>query len=330
MSYNQISSQEFTSTSMYWSVGPAERLIKNAWENKKLASSYLFFGPEGTGRFSLAFSLAKTVNCLDGSFPPCSICSSCMKIEKNNHPDVHLIQKDNSSFIKIEQIHQMQREISMSAFEGKYKVFVILNAEDLTAEAANSLLKVLEEPPRNSLIILIVSDITRIFPTIVSRCQKIRFYPIDPHQAEIILNRDYHLNKSLSHFLAFIFEGRIGEALKFKDRNILNEKNQIIRQFIISPNSLFNKFEYRDRDELNWILKILISCARDIYLLKIGRETSGLINQDLKDQLWALTGKFSFAELEQMLYQLSDNIENIRQNINPRLLVDNLRLLWRK
>jgi len=319
MSYNQIFNQEL-----------AERIIKNAWESRRLASSYLFFGPTGTGRLFLAHSLAKTVNCEARSFPPCLICPSCIKIENNNHPDVHYFQKENSSFIKIEQIHQMQREIYLHPFEAEFKVFIILNAEDLTDEAANCLLKVLEEPPGASLIILIASDLRRIFPTIISRCQKIRFNSKDRGEAEIILNRDYHMDRGLSHFLAFAFEGRLGEALKFKDRNILSEKNQIIRDFIISPNLLFNKFDSKDKEKLNWILKILVSCIRDIYLLKIGADKNELINQDIKDQLSTLAEKFNFADLDRMLLQLCNSKEFLRQNINPRLLVDNLRMLWRR
>ncbi len=338
MYYNQKTSQEFTPKPIVlndklepnWRGTVAERLIKNAWENKRLASSYLFFGPAGTGRLFMARSLAKTVNCQARSFPPCLVCPSCRKIENNNHPDVHYLQKENSSFIRIEQIHQMQREINLSPFEGGHKVFVILNAEDLTPEAENCLLKILEEPPADSLIILIASDLAHIFPTIISRCQKIRFNPTDPREAEIILNRDYNLDKPLSHFLAFVFEGRLGEALKFKDRNILNEKNRIIRQFITSPDSLFNKFNLRDKEQLNFILKILISCVRDIYLLKSGADESELINQDIRDQFLALTERFRFTDLDRMLAQLCNNLENVRQNINPRLVIDNLRLLWRK
>ena len=308
----------------------AERLIKNAWDNKRMSSSYLFFGPSGTGRLSLARSLAKTVNCQANSFPPCLVCYSCIKIEKDNHPDVHYLGKEESSFIKIEQIHQMQRDIFLRPFEGRCKVFIILNAEVLTSEAANCLLKILEEPPADSLIVLIASDLRRIFPTIISRCQKIRFNPKDRHDAEIILNHDYHLDKGLSHFLAFVFEGKLGEALRFKDGDILSEKNQIIKYFVTSPNSMFNRFDSKDKERLSFILRILTSCVRDVYLLKAGIDKDQLINQDLRDQLFSLTKKFSFADLDRMLLELSNSLENIQQNINPRLLVDNLRLLWRK
>lgn len=315
-----------------WTSGAsfAEELIKSAWENRRLASCYLFLGPTGTGRLFMARRLAKAVNCEARSFPPCLACSSCQKIENNNYPDVHYIQKEDSNFIKIEQIHQMRSSISLRPFEGKCKVFIILNAEDLTEEASNCLLKIIEEPPANSLLILIASDLRRILATIISRCQKIRFFPLGRQEAETVLNRDYHLEQSLSHWLAFAFEGRLGEALRLKDNELLNEKNQIIRYFIRGSGLAESLYGSIDRDKLSWILKILISCVRDLYLLKIGTDDRELINQDARDELFNLSQKFSFADLDCMLQQLCDWLYNVKQNINPRLLIDNLRSLWKK
>lgn len=307
-----------------------ERVIKNAWEAKRIASAYLFFGPASTGRLSLARRLAKTVNCERGLFPPCLACLSCRRIENNNYPDVHYVQKENSNFIKIEQIHQMQKEIFLHSFEGKCKVFIILDAGCFTDEAANCLLKVLEEPPGDSLIILIASDLCRILPTIISRCQNLRFHPRDRHSAEAVLNRDYHLQEKLSHFLAFAFEGRLSEALKYKDHDTLSEKNRIIKHFITTPGASFTKFDSRDKDKLKVILNILIGCARDIYLLKAGINRDKLINEDITDELSSVSERFSFIELDGIFQQLCNSLESIRQNINPRLLIDSLGLLWRK
>ncbi len=307
-----------------------QRLIKSAWESNRLSSAYLFFGPEETGKLSLARSLAKTVNCQARSFPPCLTCSSCIKIEKNIHPDVHYIEKENSNFIKIEQIHQMQREINLLPFEGERKVFIILNAEDLTPEATNSLLKTLEEPPGDSLIILLATDLKRIFPTVISRCQKVRFGYRAWTQAEVILQRDYRLDEVLSHFLAFAFEGRLDAALRFKDRDILREKNRIIRQFVIRPHLPSDRFDVKDKERLSLVLRILLGCLRDIYFLKMRLREGKLINEDIREELSSLTDRFDFDELEHIMAEIANSLEGVRQNINPRLLMDNLRLLWRK
>jgi len=308
----------------------ATNLIKNAWDNNKLASSYLFWGPEGTGRLSLAKELAQAMNCQEHSFPPCLVCSSCKRIEKNIHPDVRCIQKENSSYIKIEQIHQLRKEIYLHPFEASYKVFIILNAEDLTPEASNSLLKVLEEPPKDSLVILIASDLRRIFGTIISRCQKVRFRPLMREDLEKILVRDYSLDKGLSHFLGFIFEGRLGKALEAKQQDLLSRKNEIVNNFITNPATLLDRYDTRDKESLDWILRIIISCVRDVYLLKAGISKSQLVNEDIAGLLSVVAKKYSYLELNRILRQLSEYLENLRQNINPRLLVDNLGVLWKK
>ncbi|MBU0549083.1 MAG: DNA polymerase III subunit delta' [Candidatus Omnitrophica bacterium] len=326
MAYNKKSA----SNNLSRSEELAEELIKNAWENNRLASAYLFFGPAGTGRMTLARSLTKTVNCQEGTFPPCLSCASCRKIDNNNHPDVHYVQKEDSNFIKIEQIQQMQREIYLRPFEGGKKVFIILSAENLTEEASNSLLKILEEPPGNSLIILIASDLRRMLATIISRCQKVRFLPLDRFNAELALKRNYHLDEKLSHYLAFSFEGRLGEALKFKEGDIIKEKNRIIRQFISNPELLSENNDLKDKEKLALTLKILIGCIRDIYLLKSGSDKQGLINEDIGNEISLLAKRFSFKELELMLEKLCDWFQNISQNINPRLLADNIGLLWKK
>lgn len=319
ISYNQSFSQE-----------APERLIKRIWESARLASSYLFFGPAGTGRLFLARRLAQAVNCSAQSFPPCGECIACRKIENNSHPDVHYTNKTDSRFIRIEQIHQLQREISLLPLEGKGKVFIISEAEDLTEEASNCLLKIIEEPPEGSLLILIASDLRRIIPTIASRCAKIKFNALDRHKAEALLQSDFRLNQSLSHWLAFALEGRLGQALSFNQGDVLGQKNKIIRCLINGAQRMPDQYAEMDRDELSWALKVLIGCIRDIYLLKSAVNPQELINLDLKDELALLARRFSFNELERMLKQLSDWLNNVRQNVNPKLLVDNLPLLWKK
>ena len=305
----------------------AWELIKQAVENKRLGRSYLFFGPVGSGRKRLARAFAQGLNCQQRLFPPCLECISCKKIENYNHPDVHYLEKQNSNFIKIEQIHQMQRQIILRSFEAEFKVFIIFSAQDLTAEASNALLKVLEEPPNHSVIILITSDLSRLYSTIISRCQKIRFFPRGRSHARAILERDYNFNKEASHFLDYIFEGQLNSALKFQGRDVLASKNQIIQQFIIKPDVALEKFNVKDKEELIWCFKILTSCIRDIYLLKSDLSPQELINADVADQLSRVAKRLNFADLNRILQQISDMFDNARQNVNSRLLVENQGLL---
>ena len=124
--------------------------IKSSIENSRLANSYLFIGPEGVGKTLVAKEFAKTLNCEKNRLNPCDICSSCLKIEKQIHPDIHWIEKDDSGFIKIDQIRNLEKDISLKPFEARKKFFIIKEANCMTAEASNALLKTLEQPPADS------------------------------------------------------------------------------------------------------------------------------------------------------------------------------------
>ena len=142
--------------------------------SNKVSGGYIFSGPEGIGKKMVAKIIAQKLNCTADLNKPCGSCSSCLRIQKLQHPDVHIIENDESQ-IKIEDIRDIKREASFRPYEGVMKVFIIDNAHKLNSEAANALLKILEEPPKDSVIILITHKVQTIFKTVLSRCKQIRF-----------------------------------------------------------------------------------------------------------------------------------------------------------
>lgn len=205
----------------------ALELLKSGMARDTLYGAYIFSGPEGIGKMLSAKVLAKAVNCLTNSADSCDACSSCLKIEKGSHPDVSIVDALGSE-IKIEYIRQLQRDISLRPYEARKRVFIINNAHNLNSESSNAFLKTLEEPPKNSLIILITSKPGSLFKTILSRSKTIKFYPLKRQELEVVLKDGYALDAQISHFLAYFSEGSIGKALYLKDRDILKEKNHII------------------------------------------------------------------------------------------------------
>lgn len=300
------------------------------------ASSYLFVGAQGLGKFLTARTLAKSVNCLQENWDACERCVSCLKIEKNQHPDVHIIDVRafkpeepptdvDSQAIKIEYIRQLQKEINLKPYEARKKVFIINDAHNLTAEASNALLKTLEEPPQNSLIILVTSQPNLLFKTIISRCQIIKFSPLKRSQLKEIIRRDYSLDENLAHFLAYFCEGRIGLALALKDTDILTDKNRIIDEIVLRGRSGLDYRKGPDREELRKYLNILAAWFRDIYLLKTGLAHAELINLDRKSELLKSMGSYSFGALDEITRFISDALLYLEQNINPKLLLSNLK-----
>lgn len=141
-----------------------------------VANAYLLTGPEGAGKRRLAIEMAKTLNCATSG--PCDACSSCTQIAKGAHPDLHVLSPAGASDqIRIEPVRQLLERIWLRPFSSKYQVVIIDGAERLTEEAANSLLKALEEPPAHSRFMLLTERLSDCLPTIVSRCQLIRCRP---------------------------------------------------------------------------------------------------------------------------------------------------------
>ncbi len=161
----------------------AKSLLQHALRSGRIAHAYLFAGPEGSGRHDTALAFAQAIFCERGGDDACGECLNCRKISHGNHPDLHMVSPDGAS-VKIEQIRDLQKELSYRSAGSGYKVYIIESAETMTVQAANSLLKFLEEPPSPVVAILIVPGVKAVLPTIVSRTQLVPFVPGDREEME--------------------------------------------------------------------------------------------------------------------------------------------------
>jgi len=302
--------------------------LKADVRNKHLASTYLFCGPEGIGKFLAAKTFGRALNCLNvnANFEPCDNCISCLKIRNGQHPDVHIIDNGYTSEIKIEGIRQLQQEINLKPYEARLKVFIINDAHNLNPVSANAFLKTLEEPPKDSLIILVSDKPGLLLRTIISRCRIIKFYALGRREIARVLKDDYNIDENTLHYLSYFSEGRLGTALRLKDKDIISEKNRIIDSFTIGANSGLENSIIQDRNDLRNSLQILAGWFRDIYLIKAGIAHNELINLDRRDTLVRLMNRYTFGELDEILNSISDSLLFLEQNVNVKLLLSNLML----
>ncbi|HOU35747.1 MAG TPA: DNA polymerase III subunit delta' [Candidatus Omnitrophota bacterium] len=310
--------------------------LKGYIDTRTVDGAFLFTGPAGVGKALCARSFAKALNCLSPDAHGCNECASCRKIDKDAHPDIHVIDScaagepadEEANQIKIAQIRQLQEDIGYRPYEGRKKVFIINNAHQMNLEAANAFLKTLEEPPSDSVIILITDRRALLLPTVVSRCRIVKFYPLSRSRLEEALTAGAvdgtRCSQQEAHFLAYFSEGSLGTALRLRERRVFEEKNRVIDLFCGSARPAGDPVPAVSRQELLSSFNILASWFRDIYMLKTGAGPQELIHADRRDELAANARRYSFDDLDRIFGLISESALNVERNVNKKLLVSNM------
>lgn len=219
-------------------------LLGRAVTSGRLAHAYLFAGPDGVGKTSTAYALAELLLCRhpDG-LKPCGTCPGCLKFRSGNHPDLLTIRPDGAA-IKIDQIRKLKKSLSFAPFESRQRVIVIEEVQTMRREAGNSLLKILEEPPPDNLMILIGSTSGGLLDTIVSRCQVIPFAPLPlALAAQVISGKRPELDPEHCLPLAELSDGCPGQALTLDSEGVLALYQRLLEAWLTPPPTLAERVE---------------------------------------------------------------------------------------
>lgn len=304
-------------------------ILHRALANGRLAHAYLFCGPEGIGKRLMAMALARAIVCLEQR--GCGHCQACRKIDHQNHPDLHLLEPDGSS-IKIEQIRSFQRELNLKPLEASRKICIIEQADLMTIGAANALLKTLEEPRGDTLLILLTAQPNRLLETIRSRCQPLPFtrHPNSRIQAE--LEKQLGIAATEAHVLAALSEGSFKKAFG-KDRELyLEQRRELLKTLTgLSPGSILPILDFAeqlaaDKTVLTDILEIFQAFYRDVLMVLQGRSDEELVNLDLKDKVHRVSGRESLSSVLAKLDALINVRRQLDRNVNRQLAMEVLLL----
>lgn len=194
-----------------------KEFLNNTIQKNNILHSYLFVGPDGIGKSIFANEFAQMILCQSNEKKPCHQCKSCLEMKSSNHPDFLQITPEEGKSIKIEQVRFLQEKIAEKPVSSTRKVYVIDECDLMTREAANSLLKTLEEPPLFATLILITSNESKLLTTIKSRCIKVTFQPIEQEQIVQYLKKS-NLDTGITETMLESCEGSIGKALKLLER----------------------------------------------------------------------------------------------------------------
>lgn len=194
-------------------------LLQKAIENNNILHTYMFLGVDGIGKFLFAKEFAKMILCSDANNKPCNKCVSCIQFDSNNNPDFTIIEPDGK-VIKIEQIRLMQEKILEKPIGGSKKIYIIRDADKMTKESQNCLLKTLEEPPEYVVMILLVQNEGQILNTVKSRCLRISFEKISDIELKDYILKNNILDNIDENMLK-LCEGSIGKAINLKENEIL-------------------------------------------------------------------------------------------------------------
>lgn len=322
----------------------AVSLLQRSLEQGALAHAYLLVGPAHVGKMALALNLAQALNC-ESAAPPCGECVPCQKIASGKHADVQIIglaQNTDSdktkprAEISIDQIRQMQHSASLPPFEGEYKIYIIDEAGQLSTEAANCLLKTLEEPVGKVIFILLATDDRLLPATVISRCQRLELPPLTAGEVEAALGSRWGIEPPKAKLLARLCRGCLGWALSAAaDAGLLEQRAEKIDRLIDVANADYaERFDYaaqlavqfgQKRALVYEVLDLWLNWWRDLLLVKTNCHEA-IVNVDRLTTLIEMARSYSLAQIRAVIGGLQAAAKQLRLNANPRLALETLML----
>ena len=298
--------------------------LKNAIESGKISHSYIFTGEPGSGKKLLAGTFAATLQCEAGGTEPCQKCDSCKKAMGKNHPDIIMVSHEKPGTITIDEIRdQVINDIDIRPYYSPYKIYIIADADLMTPQAQNALLKTIEEPPEYGIVILMTSNISALLPTIQSRCLTMEFRPLSTAVVESFVKEHCQVPDYQARASAAFAQGNLGKAMRYaKSEDFIERKDHIIsllrhvEQMDLSEMLAVIKDLGTRKDEVRDYIDLMVLWYRDVLLFKATKDINQLLFQDEASYISREASHRSYEKIEEILQAFEKAKVRLRANVN--------------
>jgi DNA polymerase-3 subunit delta' len=310
-------------------------LLREHIAQRKMRHAYLFTGPRGVGRRTLAIRMAQALNC---SRPPtpgeaCGECRSCVLIEKMQHPDLAILQAEQEGgVLKVDQVRELQHSLALQPYEASYRIALLLRFEEANPSAMNALLKTLEEPGPQVVLLLTAESAESLLPTIVSRCEVLRLRPLPLAQTSLGLQNTWGLPAPEAELLAHISNGRPGFAMRLHQepermaqrQAWLSDQNRMLHASRVERFAYADQL-WKDKEALRGEMLVWLSYWRDVTVRASGA-SAPISNLDRQAEIEQLAERLGRHTAHRSVSAIQLNLERLERNVNPRLVAEVLLL----
>lgn len=307
-----------------------KRQLKNAVLNKRISHSYIIDAPKGMGKKLIAKTFAKTLQCLEKGTEPCGKCVSCRTFDEGNHTDIIYVKAKGKS-IGVDDIReQIVKNIELRPYQYPYKIFIVENADTMTIQAQNALLKTIEEPPEYGLFILLSNNYTNFLPTILSRCVMFRLKPLRVGIVSEYLINKLELDVEKAYMYALYSQGNIGRAVEMAASEEFAEMREMavnltVNLFEHDLTAIFSDVEKLSlyKNDIQQLLDIIYLCYRDATVVKaINNSENFLIQKDKKYLIEKIASKASLKSLVKKSEAVFETKMKLKQNASFQMAME--------
>ncbi len=299
--------------------------LQTAIKTGNLSHAYIINGEYGSGRQTIASALAKTIQCQSKTddTDACGVCTSCKQAESHNHPDIKYITHDKTSISVNDIREQLNNDISIKPYSSEYKIYIIPDANKMTEQAQNALLKTIEEPPVYAIIILLTENCDSLLPTIRSRCVTLTMNPVEKDQICTYLENKFQLEPEQAQIAANYCQGNIGKAIRFaSSSDFIEMKNQVLKLLknldsmdIASIIDTIKEFSTHKND-INDYLDLMLLWYRDVLMFKVTKDANLLLYSDEYSAISEQATKRDYENIENIIAAIDKAKVRLKANVN--------------